>query len=113
MEQEPGPCRVGPAHRTLAGSAAAERKAKLPADRQSEAGVGLPDDDDLRDRMGGGHAAIDVLDHRAAIDERQRLARESGGGESGRDQCDDVERRDRIGPMIGRLISRSGVHDES
>jgi hypothetical protein len=80
-------------------------------------GAGDPEivgrDDDLRDRMGGRHAAIDVLDHRAAIDERQRLAGESGGGESGRDQGDDVERRDRIGPMIGRVISRSGVHDES
>jgi hypothetical protein len=49
-----------------------------------------------------------VLDHRAAVDIRERLAREPGRGESGGDDGDDFEGKRRI----DRRTSRYRVHDE-
>ena len=69
-------------------------------------------DDHLRDRRRRRRAPVDVLDHRAAVDQRERLAGKSGRGESGGDECDDVECRDRIESMITRAITRARVHDE-
>jgi len=53
-----------------------------------------------------------VLDHRTAVDQRERLARKSRRGESGWDEGDDVERRDWIESMITRAITRARAHDE-
>jgi hypothetical protein len=50
-----------------------------------------------------------VLNHRTAVDVSERLAGESGRGESGGDDSDDFERRS----VIDRRTSRCRVHGES
>ena len=56
----------------------------------------------------GGSAAADVLDHRAAVDVDQWLARESCRGESSGDDSDDLKGK----ATIDRRASRSRVHGE-
>jgi hypothetical protein len=70
-------------------------------------------DDDLRNRRRSGGAPVDVLDHRAAVYQRERLAGESAGGESRGDEGDSAKGRDRFQSMITSAISRSGLHGES
>jgi hypothetical protein len=67
-------------------------------------------DDDFRDRLGGFGAAVDVLDHRPAVDRFERLAGESGRRVPCGDDGDDLQRRGSDG--IDRGTGRSRVHDE-
>jgi len=54
-----------------------------------------------------------MLDHRSAVNQCERFAGESAGSESGGDEGDNVERRNRFESMITLAISRARVHDES
>jgi hypothetical protein len=65
-------------------------------------------DDDLRDERRRRGAAVDVLDHRPAVEVRERFAGESRRCVSCGDDCDDVEWRKRI----DFRTSRCRVHGE-
>jgi len=66
-------------------------------------------DDDVGENPGHGHAAVDVLDHRTAVEIGERLAGEPGRSVSGGDDGDDGERKNR---RIDSGTSRYRVHDE-
>jgi hypothetical protein len=65
--------------------------------------------DHARDARRERGAPVDVFDHGATVNVRERLAGETCGGESSGNDGDDFERR--LG--IDREASRCRVHDES